>query len=294
MNLKSVSSAISIVPVGARDLDIHRPGIAHQSAIQNATVGVATNNTHVRKPYTSLDDAASNRRNALVLEHLRLVKIIAASIRASLPVHVDIDDLMQAGTSGLMDAANKFEPTKGIAFTAYAKFRIKGAILDSLRSLDEVSRDMRRVYKQVESVTSSLAQVLQRAPDEGEIAEKLGMNVESLRLRMLHMRSATRISTTSRADEDLPPPEFSTGMETFPDAICARKELQNTVRVAMKKLPQRDQKILLAYYGGELKMWEIGGMLGINESRVSQLSKRALKSMELQLRARGITSSQPL
>jgi RNA polymerase sigma factor FliA len=146
----------------------------------------------------------------------------------------------------------------------------------------------------VESVTSSHAQVLQRAPDEGEIAEKLGMKVESLRLRMLRMRSATRISTTSRADEDLPPPEFSTGAETHPDAICAQQELQNTVRVTMKKLPQRDQKILLSYYCGEMTMNEIGGMLGVNESRISALHKRAILRMELLLRARGITSSQPL
>jgi len=293
MNLNPIASTLSVVPRFAKDFGVHRPAIAHKPATQTNPMGAAVHNIHLRKTQASPDDTPeSNCRNALVLEHLTLVRTIAASIRASLPVHVDMDDLIQAGTLGLMDASSKFDTTKLIAFPAYAKYRIKGAILDSLRDLDEASRDMRRLHKQVESATSSLTQVLQRAPDDAEIAEKLGMRVESLRLRMLHIRSATRILTSSRTNEDLPPPEVPTGPETRPDAICAQKELRNTVRVAIKKLPQRDQEILLSYYGGEMKLKKIGGMLGINESRVSQLRKRAMQNMEVHLRASGITSSQ--
>jgi len=157
--------------------------------------------------------------------------------------------------------------------------------------LDEASRDMRRLHKQMELATGSLTQMLQRAPDDGEIAEKLGMKVERLRVGILHIRSATRILTASRTDEDLSPPDFPTGPETRPDTIWAQKKLQNTVRVALKQLPQRDQTILLSFYGSEMTMKKIGGILGINESRVSQLHKRAIRNMELRLLASGISSS---
>jgi RNA polymerase sigma factor for flagellar operon FliA len=295
MNLKSMAPAISIVPGLTKDLGVHLPAITYRAATQSHSAGAASHKIHTLKQYAWLDGSPeSNHRNALVLEHLPLVKIIAASIRASLPVHVDRDDLIQAGTLGLIDAANKFDATKQIAFPTYANYRIKGAILDSLRDLDEVSRDMRRLHKQVESATAGLTQLLQRAPDDDEIAEKLGMKLESLRVSMAHIRSATRILISSGIDEDLPPLEFSSGPETRPDAICAQKKLQNTVRVALKRLPRRDQTILLSYYGDEMKMKKIGCMLGINESRVSQLHQRAIRTMKLHLRASGITSCQPL
>jgi RNA polymerase sigma factor for flagellar operon FliA len=295
MNFKPMAAAISIVPGFARDPGVRLSAITYRSSTHNHPVGAASHKTHVLKQYAWLDGSPeANRRNALVLEHLPLVKVIAASMRASLPVHVDMDDLIQAGTLGLMDANNKFDATKKVAFSIYAKYRIKGAILDSLRDLDEASRNIRRFHKEMDSVAGSLSQVLQRVPDDGEIAEKLGMNVERLRVRMVDLRSATRILTSSRTNDDLPLREVATGVETQPEAICAQKELENILRVAMKKLPQRDQEILRSYYTREMTMKEIGDMLGVNESRISHLHKRAIRSMELRLRASGITSSEPL
>ena len=220
MNLKSMAAAISVVSGFAKDLGVHMPALTSDPATQQHPVGAVAHKIHILKKHAWLDGSPeSNRRSALVLEHLTLVKIIAASVHASLPVHVDVDDLIQAGTLGLMDAANKFDPTKRVAFPAYANYRIKGAILDNLRDLDEVSRDIRRFHKQVESATATLTQVLQRAPDDGEIAQELGVRVERLRLGMLHFRSATRILTWSRTDEDLPPLEFPSGPATRPDVI---------------------------------------------------------------------------
>jgi len=295
MSLSSLGAAIAILPGFANDPRVRLVAIAGQPPAQNNSMGATAYEFDFRTQHASIDGTPeANRVNALVLGHLSSVRIIAASLRANLPVHVDVDDLIQAGTLGLMDAAHKFDATKQIAFSTYAKYRIKGAILDSLRDLDEASRDMRRLHKQVELATGILTQVLQRAPDDGEIAEKLGMKVESLRVGMLHVRSATRILTASRTDEGLSAPDFPTGPETCPDVIWAQKKLQNIVRVALKQLPQRDQTILLSFYGGEMTMKKIGGMLGINESRVSQLHKRAIRSMELRLLAIGITSSHPL
>src|SRR6201995_4281729 len=118
------------------------------------------------------------RRDRIVLEHLPLVKAIAVRVHENLPVHVDLDDLVHAGIIGLFDAATKFNPEKQVVFSSYAKHRIKGAILDSLRQLDWASRDMRRRHKQVEAATRDLSSTLQRAPTEAEVAAKLGMDVE--------------------------------------------------------------------------------------------------------------------
>src|SRR5438552_7257716 len=118
------------------------------------------------------------KRDRIVLEHLPLVKAIAVRVHENLPVHVDLDDLVHAGVLGLFDAASKFNPEKQVAFSSYAKHRIKGAILDSLRQLDWASRDMRRRHKQVEAATRELAAALQRNPTEAEVAKKLGMDEE--------------------------------------------------------------------------------------------------------------------
>src|SRR5262249_45156583 len=134
------------------------------------------------------------RRDRIVLEHLPLVKAIAIRVHENLPVHVDLDDLVHAGVLGLFDAANKFNPDKQVAFSSYAKHRIKGAILDSLRQLDWASRDLRRRHKQVEAATRELSISLQRTPTEAEVAEKLGVDVERWRQMMVDLRSVGLIS----------------------------------------------------------------------------------------------------
>ena len=121
-------------------------------------------------------------------------------------MHVDLDDLVHAGILGLFDAASKFNPEKQVVFSSYAKHRIKGAILDSLRQLDWASRDMRRRHKQVEAATRDLAAELQRNPTEGEVAQKLGMDAERWRTMMIDLRNVGLISASTRGNEgdDLP------------------------------------------------------------------------------------------
>src|SRR6185437_15428199 len=128
------------------------------------------------------------RRDDLILNHLSLVTAIATRVHETLPVHVDLDDLIHAGVMGLFDAADKYDSDKQVAFPAYAKHRIKGAIIDSLRELDWASRDMRRRHKQVEAATRDLAAELQRNPTEGEVAKKLGMDAERWRTMMIDLR----------------------------------------------------------------------------------------------------------
>src|SRR6266700_6358323 len=120
-------------------------------------------------------------RDRIVLDHLPLVKAIAIRVHESLPVHVDLDDLIHAGVMGLFDAVAKYDDAKNVAFHAYAKHRIKGAILDSLRQLDWASRDLRRRQKQVESVSRDLAVKLGRNPNDAEVAEGLGVGIDRWR-----------------------------------------------------------------------------------------------------------------
>jgi RNA polymerase sigma factor FliA len=262
------------------------------SATLHSSQHASQHATHAARPISHA--ARMARRDRVVLEHLPLVKAIAIRVHENLPVHVDLDDLVHAGILGLFDAASKYDPDKQVVFSSYAKHRIKGAILDSLRQLDWASRDMRRRHKQLEAATRDLSSTLQRAPTEAEVAAKLGMDVDRWRNMMLDLRNVGLVSASTRANEneDLPAPDFPSNPETQPDSICAREQLRSVLGDAMKTLPERYRKVVLLYYTNEMTMKEIGGILGINESRVSQIHKSALEKMGVALQANGISSSQ--
>jgi RNA polymerase sigma factor FliA len=232
----------------------------------------------------------TTKRDRVVLEHLPLVKAIAVRVYENLPVHVDLDDLVHAGILGLFDAAIKYDPEKQVVFSSYAKHRIKGAILDSLRQLDWASRDLRRRHKQLEAATRDLAAELQRTPTEAEIAERLGVDVDRWRQMMIDLRSVGLVSASTRSNEneDMPAPDFPSKPETQPDSMCAREQLRSVLATAMQTLPERYKKVVVLYYTNEMTMKEIGGVLGINESRVSQIHKSALEKMNVVLQGAGI------
>ncbi|HTQ53996.1 MAG TPA: FliA/WhiG family RNA polymerase sigma factor [Bryobacteraceae bacterium] len=232
-------------------------------------------------------------RDQVVLENLALVKAIAIRVHENLPVHVDLDDLVHAGVLGLFDAAAKYNPEKKVVFQSYAKHRVKGAILDSLRQLDWASRDLRKRQKQLDSVTHDLMMRLGRTPTEAEIADTLGMDIERWRRVALELKNLGLISATAlRADpENTAPVEFPAAAESRPDHICSRRQLRIALEGAMKVLPERYQKVVLLYYTNEMTMKEIGKVLGVNESRVSQIHKIALEKMAATLRSVGIESA---
>lgn len=234
-----------------------------------------------------------SKRDRIVLENLPLVKAIAVRVHENLPVHVDLDDLIHAGVLGLFDAVNKYNPDKQVAFSSYAKHRIKGAILDSLRQLDWASRDLRRRHKQVETIVRELFTTLQRNPTEAEIADRLGVDVDRLRQMMLDLRNVGLISSSTRSqeNEELPPPDFACKSELQPDQICAQSQLKATLSDAMQSLPERYRRVVMLYYRNDMTMKEIGGILGINESRVSQIHKSALEKMQVFLQQSGVHSS---
>jgi RNA polymerase sigma factor for flagellar operon FliA len=238
----------------------------------------------------------SERRDKLVMEHLPLVKAIAIRLYESLPVHADLDDLIHAGMLGLIDGAEKFDERKHILFKSYAKHRIKGAMLDSLRQLDWASRDLRRRHKQLEAITHELAAVSADAPNDDAIAGRMGVDVERWRQIAVELRMVGLLSSSSRPadDENQTNPEFAASQDTQPDTMYVRHEMSTVLNQAMQSLPERYQKIVTLYYTNEMTMREIGEMLGINESRVSQIHKTALEKMAVILQSAGIHSCEAL
>ncbi len=242
------------------------------------------------KTVCTVQVSKTTKRDRVVLEHLPLVKAIAVRVYENLPVHVDLDDLVHAGILGLFDAATKYDPEKQVVFSSYAKHRIKGAILDSLRQLDWASRDLRRRHKQLEAATRDLTAELQRIPTEAEIAARLGVDVDRWRQMMLDLRSVGLVSASTRSadNDDMPAPDFPGKPESQPDSMCAREQLRSVLATAMQTLPERYKKVVVLYYTNEMTMKEIGGVLGINESRVSQIHKSALEKMNVVLQGNGI------
>jgi len=233
-------------------------------------------------------------RDRIVLDHLSLVKAIAVRVHENLPVHVELDDLVHAGVLGLFDAAIKYNPTKKVVFHSYAKYRIKGAILDSLRQMDWASRDLRKRHKQVESITRELSERLERTPTEAELAEKMGVNVDRWRRMAVELRTVGLMSASTRPNdqESSSAPEFPEQDTWQPDNMCVQRQLRSMLDIAAKTLPERYQKVVFLYYSNEMTMKEIGGLLGINESRVSQIHKNALEKMALALHSAGIHSAE--
>jgi RNA polymerase sigma factor for flagellar operon FliA len=241
-------------------------------------------------------EISQSERDELVLKHLPLVRAIAIRVYENLPVHVDVDDLVHAGIMGLFDAALKYNGEKQVSFQGYAKHRIKGAILDSLRDMDWASRDLRKRHKQLEAVMRELAAALDRTPTEAEIAEKMGMDVTRWRQVAVEMRMVGLISASARGpeSENASVPEFPATDQLNPDVLTGQRELRSVLSTAMKTLPDRYQMVIGLYYLGGKTMREIGDKLGINESRVSQIHRAALDKMSVNLQAVGIHSTECL
>ena len=243
------------------------------------------------KPVMAETDPNSER-DRLVLEHLPLVRAIAVRVYENLPVHVDLDDLVHSGILGLFDAAVKYDDNKQVSFQSYAKHRIKGAILDSLRAMDWASRDLRKRHKKLEQITQEMAATLDRPPTEQEIADKMGMEVERWRQVAIDLRVVGLMSASSRAPEgeDQPGPEFPATDALNPDVLTSQQQLRSVLSIALKNLPPRYQTVIQLYYVAGKTMKEIGDSMGINESRVSQIHRAALDQLNGQLQSVGINS----
>jgi len=217
-------------------------------------------------------------------------------MQKSLPVHVEVDDLIHAGVIGLFDAVRKYQGEKQVAFATYAQHRIRGAMLDGLRQQDRASRDLRRRYKELRSVTQELSASLQRVPTESEVAAAMGIDCEKLRGLQLEFRGLEQLDRWSSdgARQDCVPREIPIDPVEHPDQIAARREIREKLRSVMGILPQRHRQVVELYYEHDLTMRQIGAALGVNESRVSQIHKAALSRMQQAFCDAGVYSSAAL
>jgi len=224
-------------------------------------------------------------RQQLVLNNLPEVRYIARHIQQRLPPHVPFDDLFQAGILGLLDAVDKFDPRKNVQFMSYARFRIRGAILDSLRQLDWGPRNLRQQARRIEQVSRELADELSHFPSESQVASKLGLPVEDFQLllgkvRGLKLESLHICLENAAGEESLP---VACRAEEDPFEMTFRGEMRHLLREALSKLNEKEGDVLGLYYLEELTMKNIGKILGVDESRVSQIHAAALVHMRSHL-----------
>ena len=220
-----------------------------------------------------------NNREQIIKDYVPLVKFVAHRIASRLPSHVELDDLINSGILGLMDAIEKFEPARNIKFKTYAELRIKGAILDGLRDLDWVPRSLRRKKKDIEGAYHSLEQAMGRAATDEEVATHLGMPLEELHKNLDDLKGVT-LGTFVEVGED-GEGESLISFVADPDAedphqIFQSSEIKDILRDAMDLLPKKERFVVQLYYFDELTMKEIGTLLNITESRVSQLHTKAM------------------
>lgn len=221
----------------------------------------------------------NNEQERLLLDHLPIVRFLARRIHERLPQHVDIEDLVSAGIVGLMDAFTKFDPEKKVQFRSYAQFRIRGAILDSLRTLDWSPRDLRRKGRAAEEAVRALTARLGRSPGESEIAAELGVSLEEYQSLLGDLKGLEIGTLHVEHNEDSGEEELAYvpgRPEEDPLFCCLRGELQEKLTGAIECLPERERLVMTLYYLEELTMREIGLALGVVESRVSQIHASAV------------------
>ena len=226
-------------------------------------------------------------RDQLITEYLPYVKRIVHRIAVHLPSTVDIDDLMNVGVIGLIQAVDRYDPGRDNKFMTYAVFRIKGAVLSELRSRDFLSRSNRRKIRDLENVCLKLEQKLGREVDDDEVAQALGIDVEQVyRTKQMSSISFISFEELGFSSRDEKEKLLSYLVDNDDDALTlARlKELKDAVARTIEQLPEKEKLVISLYYLEELTMKETGKVLGITESRVSQIHSQAILRLRAKLK----------
>jgi RNA polymerase sigma factor FliA len=226
-------------------------------------------------------------REKLLLDHLPQVRYIARRIHDRLPAHVQLEDLIEAGVVGLIDAVDKFDSSKNVQLKSYAKFRIQGAILDSLRAMDWSPRHLRRQARRIEQARRDLNLQLGRMATEADLAAEMGMKLEEFqcllgKLRGLDLGSLQSESPDSQADHATMDYRAG-GLDKDPFFLCLDGEIKSLVANAMENLDVKQRQVVTLYYRDELTMKEVGFVLGVGESRVSQIHSTALTHLRVRM-----------
>ncbi|MPQ97256.1 RNA polymerase sigma factor WhiG [Modestobacter sp. I12A-02628] len=233
-------------------------------------------------------DRGTALRDRLILHYAPLVKYVAGRVGSGLPAHVEQADLISYGTFGLIDAITRYEPSREVKFESYAMTRIRGAIIDELRSTDWIPRSVRVRAREFERTVASLEAKLQRSPTDSEVAAEMGMEVEEIR-KFLGQLSLVNVVALDELlnDEDGSAPRLVDTLKDSaaldPQAMVEHGEARQLLARAVEQLPEREKVVVSLYYFEGLTLAEIGRVLGVTESRICQLHTKAVLHLRTKL-----------
>jgi len=228
-------------------------------------------------------------RDKFVRQYAPLVKYVAGKVAIGMPHNVEFDDLVGFGVFGLFDAIEKFDPEKHVKFKTYAVTRIRGAIFDELRSIDWVPRSVRQKAREVEDAVRRLEASLGRSATDKEIAKEMGMNTSDFQKLMLKISGTSILSLNDvwYTGEDNDKVSIVESIESpqslNPDTIVEKDEIKRVIVDAINELPDKEKKVLVLYYYEDLTLKEIGKVLEVTESRISQLHTKAIMRLRAKL-----------
>jgi RNA polymerase sigma factor for flagellar operon FliA len=231
-------------------------------------------------PSIRLYEQTGDHSEALILDHLGMVKRIAVHLKARIPPFMEVDELVQVGMIGLIEAARSFNPTKGVAFESYAHTRIRGAMIDEVRRLSFLPRSAVAFNKSHSTASQALATELGRAPTQAELADYMGMEIDSFEKDRGAARQFETYSMEVVTEEVMNLPEQHSRQ---PEAMVEEAQMMEALTEAIDGLPERDKLVISLYYVEELNLREIGEVLGVSESRVSQILSANVKKLRTQL-----------
>ncbi|MCP4007203.1 MAG: FliA/WhiG family RNA polymerase sigma factor [bacterium] len=245
--------------------------------------------TLIREAWQEHGRIPHDLKEQIVVEHTSLISYIVSRIAVRLPSHVDLDDLHNTGVIGLMDAVDKYDPTKDCKFKTYAEFRIRGAILDQLRSLDWVPRSVRQKSRQLETACNQIEQRLGRPATDDEIAGSLGINLDELHVMVNQTRGISIVNMddlrgSNDSDQPLPSGNLEDVNAEDPFASLRSRELTQSLAKGIDSLPEKERLVISLYYYEDLNLKEIGSILGITESRVCQIHSKAVSRLRSRMR----------
>lgn len=215
-------------------------------------------------------------REELIIKYLYLVKFVAGRLYANYGSNVEYDDLVSYGVFGLIDAIEKYDTARGVKFDTYAQLRIKGAIIDYLREIDWLPRSVRQKAKELEKAYYELENELGRAATDDEVAAKLNVSVEDFQKKIQHVATYSVVSLDDLLEQKREFTSEDGDHETSPGAAIEQDVLRSILVETINSLPEKENKVITLYYYEELTYKEIGKLLNISESRVSQLHTKAI------------------
>lgn len=226
--------------------------------------------------YSAQHPTSAEEQERLIEENLELVKRIAYHLLARLPAHTEIDDLMQSGMMGLLEAARNYDPSRGASFSTFAGFRIRGAMLDEVRRHDWTPRSVHRKQRELTAAIRELEGETGRQPRADEVAERMGISLDEYHKILRDSAGCSLFSLNEAMDENKPTRQVVTDDSDDPGRLCSEEQFREEVVAAIGRLPEKEQMVLSLYYERDLNLKEIGAVLGVTESRVCQIHGQAL------------------